>query len=212
MVDIHPGYGSSEEVASQPVGPTTSQTVPAVLVNRCQCLCLAYLLRICCITYADCLLMHEEAACQPDSAVIFKVIEMVVVSRCCCKWRGRREDVIVFMQAVRLLHEEVASQPEGACGDMLVLPIYAALPPELQVMHPPLQSTLCSSRLEKFMAQMRSLLVDQDDAHHCVPQFCLQDCCCMLGRCIEPYKALVTYGQCLGTFTSTTGNDKLYIC
>lgn len=41
-----------------------------------------------------------------------------------------------------MLHEEVASQPQGACGDMLVLPIYAALPPELQVspprgLHPP---------------------------------------------------------------------------
>ena len=32
-----------------------------------------------------------------------------------------------------MLHEEVGSQAEGACGDMLVLPIYAALPPELQV-------------------------------------------------------------------------------
>lgn len=74
---------------------------------------------------------------------------MVVVSRCCCKWRGRIEGAVALMQAVRLLHEEVASQSEGACGDMLVLPIYAALPPELQVMHPPLQSTLCSSRLEK---------------------------------------------------------------
>ena len=36
-------------------------------------------------------------------------------------------------QAVNMLHEEVGSQPEGTCGDMLVLPIYAALPPELQV-------------------------------------------------------------------------------
>ena len=32
-----------------------------------------------------------------------------------------------------MLHAEVGSQAEGACGDMLVLPIYAALPPELQV-------------------------------------------------------------------------------
>lgn len=72
MVDIHPGYGSSEEVASQPVVPTAFQNVPTVFVNRCQCLCLAYLLRICCITYADCLLMHEEAACQPDLILIFQ--------------------------------------------------------------------------------------------------------------------------------------------
>ncbi len=35
-----------------------------------------------------------------------------------------------------MLHEEVGSQPEGTCGDMLVLPIYAALPPELQVRPP----------------------------------------------------------------------------
>lgn len=42
----------------------------------------------------------------------------------------------VTCQAVKMLHEEVGSQPEGTCGDMLVLPIYAALPPELQVRPP----------------------------------------------------------------------------
>ncbi|DBA88218.1 TPA: hypothetical protein ACH3X1_016577 [Trebouxia sp. C0004] len=48
-------------------------------------------------------------------------------------------DVLIFLtgqaeidKAVKMLHEEVGSQPEGTCGDMLVLPIYAALPPELQ--------------------------------------------------------------------------------
>ncbi|KAL3149932.1 hypothetical protein ABBQ38_013295 [Trebouxia sp. C0009 RCD-2024] len=48
-------------------------------------------------------------------------------------------DVLIFLtgqaeidKAVRMLHEEVGALPEGTCGDMLVLPIYAALPPELQ--------------------------------------------------------------------------------
>ena len=45
-------------------------------------------------------------------------------------------DPVLKCQAVKMLHEEVGSQPEGTCGDMLVLPIYAALPPELQVRPP----------------------------------------------------------------------------
>ena len=50
-------------------------------------------------------------------------------------------------QAVKMLHEEVGSQPEGTCGDMLVLPIYAALPPQLQVRPPCCSSspTMCTS-------------------------------------------------------------------
>jgi len=46
-----------------------------------------------------------------------------------------------------MLHEEVGSQPEGTCGDMLVLPIYAALPPELQVRPPCCSSspTMCAT-------------------------------------------------------------------
>ena len=35
-------------------------------------------------------------------------------------------------QAVRQLNEAVAALPEGACDDLLVLPIYSALPLELQ--------------------------------------------------------------------------------
>ena len=36
-------------------------------------------------------------------------------------------------QAVRQLNEAVAALPEGACDDLLVLPIYSALPLEMQV-------------------------------------------------------------------------------
>ena len=50
------------------------------------------------------------------------------------------------MQAVNLLHEEVASQPEEECGDMLVLPIYAALPPELQASTLPLSNPILKSQ------------------------------------------------------------------
>jgi len=54
---------------------------------------------------------------------------------------------LVTCQAVKMLHEEVGSQPEGTCGDMLVLPIYAALPPELQVRPPCCSSspTMCTT-------------------------------------------------------------------
>ena len=48
-------------------------------------------------------------------------------------------DILIFLtgaadvdKAVRSLNDDVASMPAGACGDLLVLPIYAALPPELQ--------------------------------------------------------------------------------
>ena len=37
------------------------------------------------------------------------------------------------MQAVKQLTEEVAAMPEGACPDLLILPLYAAMPLELQV-------------------------------------------------------------------------------
>ena len=36
-------------------------------------------------------------------------------------------------QAVKQLEELVASLPEGACADLLILPLYAAMPLELQV-------------------------------------------------------------------------------
>ena len=35
---------------------------------------------------------------------------------------------------MRALNDAVRAAPPGSCGDMLVLPIYAALPPELQVL------------------------------------------------------------------------------
>ena len=52
-----------------------------------------------------------------------------------------------WCQAVSMLHAEVGSQAEGACGDMLVLPIYAALPPELQVCPPTRSSPPITSQL-----------------------------------------------------------------
>lgn len=38
------------------------------------------------------------------------------------------------VQAVKQLNEAVAALPEGACDDLLVLPIYSALPLEMQVL------------------------------------------------------------------------------
>lgn len=49
-------------------------------------------------------------------------------------------DILMFLtgqaeieKAVAKLNEEVAALPSDACMDLLVLPIYAAMPPELQV-------------------------------------------------------------------------------
>ena len=36
-------------------------------------------------------------------------------------------------KAVKMLNEGVAALPPDSCMDLLVLPIYAALPPDLQV-------------------------------------------------------------------------------
>jgi ATP-dependent RNA helicase DHX8/PRP22 len=36
-------------------------------------------------------------------------------------------------KAVRALGDAVRGLPAGACGDLAVLPLYAALPPEMQV-------------------------------------------------------------------------------
>ena len=44
-----------------------------------------------------------------------------------------------------MLHEEVGSLSEGSCGDMLVLPIYAALPPELQACFIAPRPVICNS-------------------------------------------------------------------
>lgn len=48
-------------------------------------------------------------------------------------------DILVFLtgqqeieKACRKLNEMVCSLPAGSCGDLVVLPVYAALPPELQ--------------------------------------------------------------------------------
>lgn len=49
-------------------------------------------------------------------------------------------------KAVAALQAGVAELPAGACMDLMILPIYAALPPELQVgPHPPVTHTLHSS-------------------------------------------------------------------
>ena len=52
------------------------------------------------------------------------------------------------VQAVHMLHEEVGSLSEGTCGDMLVLPIYAALPPELQACCTSLHPLICNSHMQ----------------------------------------------------------------
>jgi ATP-dependent RNA helicase DHX8/PRP22 len=61
----------------------------------------------------------------------------------CCSAAG---DILVFLtgqaeidKAVAKLNAAVCSLPEGSAGDLLVLPLYAALPPELQlrVFRPP---------------------------------------------------------------------------
>lgn len=48
-------------------------------------------------------------------------------------------DILVFLtgqaeieKAIARINEGVASQPEGSCGPLLALPLYAALPPEMQ--------------------------------------------------------------------------------
>ena len=51
------------------------------------------------------------------------------------------------MQAVKQLTEEVATMPEDACSDLLILPLYAAMPLELQVCHSVLDTGACSLRL-----------------------------------------------------------------
>ncbi len=50
-------------------------------------------------------------------------------------------DILMFLpgqddiqKAVKMLNEGVASLPADSCMDLLVLPIYAALPPDLQVL------------------------------------------------------------------------------
>ena len=52
-------------------------------------------------------------------------------------------------QAVKQLEEQVAALPEGACADLLILPLYAAMPLELQARAAPppcsLRAILCVS-------------------------------------------------------------------
>ena len=47
-----------------------------------------------------------------------------------------------IQKAVKMLNEGVASLPADACMDLLVLPIYAALPPDLQVLPRPPRHSL----------------------------------------------------------------------
>lgn len=58
-------------------------------------------------------------------------------------------DILMFLtgqdeisKAVTALQAGVAELPAGACMDLMVLPIYAALPPELQVRAPPVRNAL----------------------------------------------------------------------
>lgn len=74
------------------------------------------------------------------------------ISRClnsgllCCDVPCSAGDILVFLtgqaeidKAVARLNTAVCALPEGSAGDLLVLPLYAALPPELQlrVFRPP---------------------------------------------------------------------------
>ncbi len=57
-------------------------------------------------------------------------------------WGGRlgAGDILLFLtgqaevdRAVAKVSDAVACMPAGSCGDLVALPLYAALPPELQV-------------------------------------------------------------------------------
>ena len=52
--------------------------------------------------------------------------------RCMHGW-GLADSAKRAEQAVKQLTEAVASMPEDACSDLLILPLYAAMPLELQV-------------------------------------------------------------------------------
>ena len=52
-------------------------------------------------------------------------------------------------KAVKMLNEGVANLPADSCLDLLVLPIYAALPPDLQVL--PRHATFLVCRCRKYM-------------------------------------------------------------
>ena len=54
--------------------------------------------------------------------------------------RASAGDILVFLtgqaeidKAISKLNEAIASLPEGSCGPLLLLPLYASLPPEMQV-------------------------------------------------------------------------------
>ena len=93
----------------------------------------------------------ELAACYDDDA---KKVPAVIQALCltcavCPAFRSSvliatlsAGDILMFLpgqddihKAVKMLNEGVASLPADSCMDLLVLPIYAALPPDLQVLH-----------------------------------------------------------------------------
>ena len=51
----------------------------------------------------------------------------------CAGASWQSDTVVDGVQAVKQLTEAVAAMPEGACPDLLILPLYAAMPLELQV-------------------------------------------------------------------------------
>ena len=80
-------------------------------------------------------------------------------------------------KAVKMLNEGVAALPPDSCMDLLVLPIYAALPPDLQVLecadtnHTELQSQLAHDQVEATITLMpcgseRTLPVSADPTMH----------------------------------------------
>lgn len=68
---------------------------------------------------------------------------LLQLARFCCRSRCAKSALLVDQtahcsatvsaQAVSLLQREVAAMDEGECGDVIVLPLYASLPPEQQV-------------------------------------------------------------------------------
>ncbi len=72
--------------------------------------------------------MHTAVLPQCDAAGLLPAL-------CTCSPAGQAE----IDKAVARVNQEICSLPEGSCGELLVLPLYASLPPELQlrVFRPP---------------------------------------------------------------------------
>lgn len=74
------------------------------------------------------------AASQPAMPMLLQLCSISLVT---CSCPG---DILVFLtgqaeidKAIKRINEAVCSLPEGSASDLLVLPLYASLPPELQL-------------------------------------------------------------------------------